>query len=56
MCQWIDEARRSASLDMTAKSFKVTGLCNDVGNEDDFLWYQSDEESSQENATDNDEG
>jgi hypothetical protein len=56
MCQWTLEAWRSISQDTIAKSFKVTGICNKMDrNEDDFPWHQSDEESCQEDATDNEE-
>jgi hypothetical protein len=56
MCQRFLEAWRSISQDMTAKSFKVTGISNKMdGNEEDFLWHRSDKESYQEDATDNEE-
>jgi hypothetical protein len=39
---------------MIAKSFEVTGISNKMDvSKDYFLWHQSDEESCQEDATDN---
>jgi hypothetical protein len=41
MCWWILEAWQSILQDMIAKSFKVTGISNEMdGSEDDFLWHQ----------------
>jgi hypothetical protein len=41
---------------MTVKSFKVTGISNKMGgSEGNFLWHQSNEESSQEDVTNSEE-
>jgi hypothetical protein len=52
----VTEAWRSVSQDMTAKSFKVTGISHKMdGSDDDFLWHRSDVENCQEAATYNEE-
>ena len=42
LLQWVKEAWESLSVDIVIKSFKKTGISNEMdGTEDDELWYES---------------
>ncbi|MEW8546413.1 MAG: hypothetical protein AB2693_23085, partial [Candidatus Thiodiazotropha sp.] len=49
LLQWVKEAWESLSINIIVRSFKRTGISNQMdGTEDEKLWYESDDDEDDE--------